>query len=176
MAIAPLETSGGFELDEALADWPRPEPIPAPCHLRLVGPEIEEPPLAVITPIETHPAAGQNVRQGLDVSQRRAARRQLAIRRRRLGLGVLATGLLVGLALPTGVWGGRSPDATQQAAASLPGAADAGSGVVYTVRPGDTLHSIAARIEPGDPARVASLIARETGSRTVVQGEHITVP
>jgi hypothetical protein len=177
MAIAPLDTAEGLAFDEALAAWPRPEPTLAPCHLRLVGAGAEEEPdLAVITPIGAHPAHGHAVRQGPDVSQRRAARRQLAIRRRRLGLGVLAIGLLAGLALPAGAWGGRSPDATQTAAATLPGAADAGSGVVYTVRSGDTLDSVAARIDPAQPAREARLIARETGSTTLVPGQHFLVP
>jgi hypothetical protein len=107
------------------------------------------------------------------VSRRRAARQQVKVRRHRLALGVLTLGLLAGLALPVSALGGSAPDS---AATALAGAADAGSGVVYVVQPGDTLGSIAARVDPGDPGHMAIVLARETGSATVVPGEHLTLP
>ena len=77
------------------------------------------------------------------------------VRRRRLGLAVATVVLLTGLALPVGALGGRS---TTGAGSDLPasevaGLIDGGSGVVYVVRPGDSLRSIAAVMDPSDPRR-----------------------
>lgn len=80
--------------------------------------------------------------------------------------------LAVGLALPIGALGGapaRSPH---------PGTRPATAGeIVYVVQPGDTLWSIAARLDRGgNPRALAEALARETGSATVVPGERIVVP
>jgi hypothetical protein len=131
--------------------------------------------LAEITSIDARRAAAGALplRHGAEVSLRRAARRRVVVRRRRVALAMVCAGLLAGLALPVGLLGGRAPDA---AATALPNAADAGNAVVYVVQPGDTLESIAARVDPGHAGRMAHLLARETGSATVVPGEHILLP
>jgi hypothetical protein len=127
-------------------------------------------PLADITPIGSRRPA---IRHGVEVTDRRAARQRVLVRRRRIAVAVLALGLLTGLALPVSILGGTAPD---PAATSLAGASDAGSAVVYVVQPGDTLASIAAGVDPGDPAAMAQRLARQIGSSTVVPGEHITLP
>jgi Tfp pilus assembly protein FimV len=50
-------------------------------------------------------------------------------------------------------------------------------GSTYTVGPGDTLWSIALRLDPtGDPRSIVGQLAAETGSDTVVVGEQIRLP
>ena len=95
------------------------------------------------------------------------------VRRRRLVLGAVAAGLLAALALPWSGTGGH-PLAT-------PGPALAGDVVSphvrYVVEPGDTLWSIAERLDPaGDPRPVVARLAAEVGSDTVVPGERIVLP
>jgi LysM repeat protein len=52
-----------------------------------------------------------------------------------------------------------------------------GHGGVYVVQPGDTLWSIAVRVDPtGDPRPIVDQLAQEVGSDTVVPGEHLTLP
>jgi spore germination protein YaaH len=78
--------------------------------------------------------------------------------------------LLVGLALPVGGTGGSSHAA---------GSALAGNGhpFAYTVEPGDSLWSIAQRVDPtGDPRALVARLAAQTGSETVVPGERIVLP
>ena len=96
-----------------------------------------------------------------------------AVRRRRLVLGAVAAGLLAALALPWSGTGGH-PLAT-------PGPALAGDVVApharYVVQPGDTLWSIAERLDPtGDPRPVVDRLAAEVGSDTVIPGERIALP
>jgi hypothetical protein len=90
-----------------------------------------------------------------------------------LVLGTVAAGLLAALALPWSGTGGH-PLAT-------PGPALAGDPVVahapYVVQPGDSLWSIAQRLDPtGDPRPVVAQLAAEVGSDTVVPGERIVLP
>ena len=86
-------------------------------------------------------------------------------------MGVL--GILVLLVLPIRLFGGHPVGA---AAATLHGST-AGHPVVYVVQPGDTLWSIATRIDPtGDPRPLVDRLAAQIGSDTVVPGEHLTLP
>jgi hypothetical protein len=111
-------------------------------------------------------------RHGVEVSQRRRARASARVRRRRTVLGLATVGLLVSLALPVSLLGGRPATGAD----SLPGAMAGGNGIVYVVQAGDTLQSIAARVQPGDPGRLAAQLANQTGSTHVVPGEHLTLP
>jgi hypothetical protein len=88
-------------------------------------------------------------------------------RLRRTGAFVLFVALLGALAAPVSALAG-----TGGAAASSPT-----QGSTYTVRPGDTLRSIAIRLDPsGNPRSIVRQLAAETGSDTVVVGEHIRLP
>ena len=78
--------------------------------------------------------------------------------------------LLVGLALPLGGTGGRSHPT---------GSVLAGTGgtMEYTVQPGDSLWSIAQRVDPtADPRPLVAELARRTGSEAVAPGQRISLP
>jgi nucleoid-associated protein YgaU len=90
-------------------------------------------------------------------------------RQRRLLVAVIVV-LSIALALPLSGTGGRS---------HATGSAPAGNGrpVEYTVRPGDTLWTIAERVDPNaDPRPLVAQLAAQTGSDTVVPGERISLP
>ena len=91
------------------------------------------------------------------------------VRRRRTLLAMM--GLALGLlALPLGGSGGVSHPSGSVSAAQLH------SGT-YTVRAGDTLWSIAQRVDPtGDPRPVVSQLAAQLGTDSVVPGEQVTIP
>jgi len=102
----------------------------------------------------------------------RTTRVDAARRRRRALLGTLAVGLLAALALP---WSGTG------GSLATPGPALAGEAVThhapYVVRPGDTLWSIATRLDPtGDPRPVVAQLAAQVGSETVVPGDQLVLP
>ena len=102
-----------------------------------------------------------------------AARRQARLRRRRLLVATATGAVLVALALPWGGAGGR-PLATSGPV--LAGAAVA-SHADYVVQPGDTLWSIAVRLDPaGDPRVVVGELEAQTGSDTIVPGQHLHLP
>ncbi len=87
------------------------------------------------------------------------------VRRRRLAAGAVVALLLVLLALPIRALGGST----------LAQAAPA-QGQEYIVKAGDTLASIATRADPAHPASLAGQLVRETGTPSVVPGEHIFIP
>jgi nucleoid-associated protein YgaU len=102
---------------------------------------------------------------------RRAARRRtsVAVRRRRTLLGVTGL-LLIGLALPLSGTGGHS----HAAGSAL---AETGKPFVYTVQQGDTLWTIAERVDPsGDPRPLVAKLAAQTGSDTVAPGQKLDLP
>jgi hypothetical protein len=103
--------------------------------------------------------------------RRRGPRRRTSagVRRRRTLLAVMGL-LLLALALPLSGTGGYS----HPAGSAL---AETGRPVVYTVRPGDTLWSIAERVDPSaDPRPLVAQLAARLGTDTVVPGERVVLP
>jgi hypothetical protein len=85
--------------------------------------------------------------------------------RRRVAVGAVLALLLVLLALPIRALGGST----------LAQAAPA-HGQEYIVKAGDTLASIATRADSAHAASLTGQLARETGTSSVVPGEHIFIP
>lgn len=86
-----------------------------------------------------------------------------------VALGLLTACTLVVLALPLRAVGGGSP--------AKPAGPPTVAGHEYTVQSGDTLWSIATRMDPGaDPRATVARLESETGSDTVVPGERIRLP
>jgi LysM domain len=99
----------------------------------------------------------------------RERRTSLEVRRRRTLLAVMGL-LLLALALPLSGTGGHS----HPAGSAL---AETGRPVAYTVRPGDTLWTIAERVDPSaDPRPQVARLAARLGTDTVVPGERIVLP
>jgi nucleoid-associated protein YgaU len=98
-------------------------------------------------------------------------RASVAVRRRRLLLGVAVSALVL-LALPLRATGG-----TLSGSASAPGSLGAHGPATYVVRPGDTLWSIAERVDPSaDPRPLVVRLAAQVGSDTIVPGEQLRLP
>ena len=89
------------------------------------------------------------------------------VQRRRLMLGAVVgvVAVLVLLMLPIRALGGKT------LAASGPVA-----GQTYVVRSGDTLASIATRVDPENVAGTEQRLAEEVGSTVLVPGEHLLIP
>ncbi|HLG66821.1 MAG TPA: LysM domain-containing protein [Acidimicrobiales bacterium] len=163
----------------ALGAWSKPEE--RPC-LRLVeGQLVEGQRRGEARRGETACAGYRRQRQGERLSP--------SERRRWIAGALVAALALAALALPLRVLGARvsaagpaiagrvgAPGQGAPPAASLPVEVAAGAGTYYVVRPGDTLRSIASRLDPGDPARAVAALASVLGSDHVVPGEHVPVP
>jgi len=85
----------------------------------------------------------------------------------------VAVAAVVLLALPI-----RALGAVTVAGQDTPGGAPAGlaPGSTVVVQSGDTIHSLAMRVNPGDVAAIARALAAEVGSATLVPGEHVVIP
>jgi hypothetical protein len=94
-------------------------------------------------------------------------------RRSRAALAVSVLAALVLLALPI-----RALGAVTLAGQATPGGVPAGlaPGSTYVVQAGDTIASLARRINPGDAAQLDRSLVAEVGSSTLVPGEHVVVP
>ncbi|MDA8184200.1 MAG: LysM peptidoglycan-binding domain-containing protein [Actinomycetota bacterium] len=94
------------------------------------------------------------------------------VRRRRIGrlcCALAAVAMLSLLALPAG---------PARARGLAPGAGGRlSAGAAYVVRPGDTLWSIALRVDPsGDPRPLVADMAREVGGDTIFPGQRLVLP
>lgn len=97
-------------------------------------------------------------------------RTSAAVRRRRIVLAVSCL-LLIGLALP---FGGSGRQTSKPIGSETLGH---GNTSEYTVRPGDSLWTIAVRIDPSaDPRPIVEELASQTGSYNVTPGERIEIP
>lgn len=96
----------------------------------------------------------------------------LARRRRIAGLGTVVAALVL-LALPLHALGAVTLDGRP-----TPGGVPAGlaPGSVYVVQSGDSIASIAQRVNPAQAATIEHELVASTGSRIVVPGEHVVVP
>lgn len=131
----------------------------------LPDPELLDALTATRPPLRLLSFPGDGVGAGDPVVRPRRRRATEPARVRRGVLAVLAVGLLAALALPVRGLAGTSPSP-----ALRPGAS-------YVVRPGDSLASIARRLGPSSDQRsLVAAMASETGSQTVVVGEHIVLP
>jgi len=108
---------------------------------------------------------------GTAVARVRPARRRVPfeVRRRRTLLATMGLALVL-LALPLGGFGGASHTTGSAFAANRQSA-------TYTVRAGDTLWSIAERVDPsGDPRPIVAQLAAQLGTYSLVPGEQLTLP
>jgi hypothetical protein len=88
-------------------------------------------------------------------------------------LALFSGASLVALALP---WGGAGGHPLATPGSVLAGAAIA-PGDVYVVQPGDSMWTIAQRLDPaGDPRVIVSQLESQVGSDTLQPGEHIRLP
>lgn len=121
--------------------------------------------------VRLHLLSGDKRRRAQPISSRPPV--SVRVRNRRILLFGLTIGMLFLLALPVPATAGRS---TTSPLGSLPTVSIGHSGPYYVVQPGDTLGSIAKRIDPNRPGPVQKALEKEVGSTTVVAGEHIHVP
>ena len=97
----------------------------------------------------------------------------MRVRRGRAAVAVSVLAAVVLLALPIHALG-----AVTVAGQATPDAAPAGlaPGSTIVVQPGDSIDSVAMRINPSDAVQLERSLANEVGSNTLVPGEHIVIP
>lgn len=136
---------------------------PAPTRARLV---------LVAAPTREHPRAGRSTAAARTVSVPAAPSPMMFV-----GFAVAAcVAVLLTLLISHGAFAGAVPAApgTGSAAAAAPAP---GSVRSVTVEPGDTVWSIARRVQPdGDVRPLVDRIVALNGSTVVVAGEELTVP
>ena len=145
------------------------EPVPAPMDRPDVelseGLVVRPRPLTAVALLDAPPVRTRAA--GLDVGLRRQQRAARRVRRHRAALGGVVVGALLLLALPLGALGGGATHAAPALSA----------GTTYVVQPGDTLWSIAGRLDPGaDPRAVVAQIEAQVGSDQLVPGQHLRLP
>jgi LysM domain len=155
------------------------QPPASPCTLRPFDFERECPPPP--RPVRARPEPAP--RPPAPAHRRRTASRGAALiaaRRTRPGLvrrsvpGALTLAVLAGAWFGAGALVGLRPSATPGVRA--PGASLV-AGATYVVQPGDTLWSIALRLDPaGDPRPVVDELSSELGGAPLQPGEHLVLP
>jgi LysM repeat protein len=144
---------------------------------------------ATVSSVVTAPAVPRHQVVQLDEHRARSAAPQGAAHvrsttsaRRPVGLVRTFTRALPGLAtvvVLAAIWLGAGSLAAlhQPHTAIVPGSVKTTAGYVYTVRPGDTLWSIASQLEPGtDPRPVVDQLAQQLHGGTLVPGLHLRLP
>jgi len=104
--------------------------------------------------------------------------RATAVRPEPRGLRRLLPGAAT-LAVLVGMWAGLGAlsAARHQPVVVLAGSVKTASGYVYVAKPGDTLWSIASRLEPGgDPRPLVARLEGELHGRTLVPGSRLVLP
>lgn len=102
-----------------------------------------------------------------------AAHRRMVARRRRIAAVLGATALVVGAWFGLGAIRGAGAATT----AHLAGAKLVKGGQLYVARPGDTLWSIALRLQPtGDPRPIVDALEAEIHGRPLTPGMHLVLP
>jgi LysM domain len=137
---------------------------------------VEDAPDATITPLRPAGAPRELERE---IAKRRANERRIravVLRRRRVrALGVA----LVSVAVAGALWFGTSAMASQSQdrLQVLSGSVKTAHGYLYRVQPGDTVWSIATRLDPtGDPRPLADQIETEIGGTNLQVGTQVLVP
>jgi hypothetical protein len=112
-------------------------------------------------------------RTGPTIAQRRAARARMMHRRRRtmVVLALVAGGAL--LAFPGHAFGGVTGAGLST---DLANSSVLASGMNYEVKPGDSVGSIAALMNPVNPSTARDALVDQIDSTVVVPGEHIVIP
>ena len=132
--------------------------------------ELDQGPYLHLVSVGTTPSV---YRLGRTLSQRRAARVRMLQRRRRTAIGLLLVLGLVILAWPGHAFGGTTNTGLPT---DLANSSVLAPGMVYVVQSGDTVSSIAAQVNPVDPALARRALVHELGSGYVVPGEHVLIP
>jgi hypothetical protein len=126
------------------------------------------------------PVRGPKISHELErrvVERRAVERRARAVQLRRRRLHVLMA--LVGVGLAVALWFGTSIVASQAQGRLrvLPDSVKTAHGYLYQVQPGDTVWSIATRLDPtGDPRSLAGQIESEIGGTNLQAGTQVLVP
>lgn len=150
-----------------------PLPIEVPRRARDAHPSAQRPAARPdvgrqLRPV--NPAAARNARPG---ALARPVAVSVRVRRGRAAVAVSVLAAVVLLALPIHALG-----AVTVAGQATPDAAPAGlaPGSTIVVQPGDSIDSVAMRINPSDAVQLERSLANEVGSNTLVPGEHIVIP
>ena len=167
MAIAPLPEISELERLEGLVLRPALRVVTDPFDLSKFdedfGADFDE-----LVPAE------RTIRTGMDVTERRRRRVSARVRRRRMVGGIIGLALVTLLCLPIPALGTVTLSGKPTPGGTADGLAD---GSAYVVQQGDTLASIAHRINPnGNTAQLANQMAEQVGSRHVVAGERLILP
>jgi predicted anti-sigma-YlaC factor YlaD len=118
-------------------------------------------------------AAGPTWMTGPSLALRREARARRLARRRRSLAGLALVLATIVLAWPGHAFGGTTASGLST---DLATSAVLAPGMDYVVQPGDSVNSIAALVNPSDPAAARVLVIRELRSDVVVAGEHVLIP